>query len=204
MALEQLVREAGCRVAVSDDPFGTAIDGAPRSGGPVPILLGLGARDFANGTVGYVLRSYDDHPIVIFLREECRGRLPERLPDCVLAVITSGMSTAVALAMMKVAASGQRIVGQETAAEARRTGQGDGPRVLTPREAEITREVCRGVSDKEIARKLGIAVNTVNVHLSSIRRKLGVSNRTQLALRLSGGGGQPRGGLSDAGARAHP
>jgi DNA-binding CsgD family transcriptional regulator len=57
---------------------------------------------------------------------------------------------------------------------------------LTIREREIAKEICRGISDKEIARRLGIAVNTVNVHTSAIRRKMGVKNRTQIALRFSG------------------
>ncbi|MEL7213522.1 MAG: response regulator transcription factor [Pseudomonadota bacterium] len=55
---------------------------------------------------------------------------------------------------------------------------------LTDREIEISREIAVGRSNKEIARELGIAANTVDVHVSAIRRKLGVHNRTQIAVKI--------------------
>lgn len=55
---------------------------------------------------------------------------------------------------------------------------------LTDREVEISREIAVGRSNKEIARQLGIAANTVDVHVSAIRRKLGVHNRTQIAVKI--------------------
>ncbi len=55
---------------------------------------------------------------------------------------------------------------------------------LTDREVEISREIAVGRSNKEIARALGIAANTVDVHVSAIRRKLGVHNRTQIAVKI--------------------
>lgn len=57
---------------------------------------------------------------------------------------------------------------------------------LTDRQREICRQVVRGRSNKQIARALGISVNTVNAHLHAIRQRLGVSNRTMIAMRLQG------------------
>jgi len=48
---------------------------------------------------------------------------------------------------------------------------------LTQRQQEILAALARGEPDKEIARTLGIALGTVKVHLRSIYRVLGVSNR---------------------------
>jgi two-component system nitrate/nitrite response regulator NarL len=53
---------------------------------------------------------------------------------------------------------------------------------LTERERQITRVVSEGVSNKVIARRLGLAEGTVKVHLHRIYRKLGISNRTELAV----------------------
>lgn len=53
---------------------------------------------------------------------------------------------------------------------------------LTRREGEIASEICRGSINREIAAKLGITVNTVNTHVNSLIRKLGVSNRTEVAV----------------------
>ena len=50
-------------------------------------------------------------------------------------------------------------------------------KMLTRREEQILTEVARGFSNKEIGRRLRISSNTVDVHVSSIIRKLGVKNR---------------------------
>jgi len=55
-------------------------------------------------------------------------------------------------------------------------------RTLTPRETCIARAICQGLANKEIARELGIAVQTVKNHVSVIMVKLGVNSRTQIAL----------------------
>lgn len=51
---------------------------------------------------------------------------------------------------------------------------------LTHREQEILQMVIRGISNAEVAVKLGISHRTVETHCTSLMRKLGVSNRTQL------------------------
>jgi DNA-binding NarL/FixJ family response regulator len=53
---------------------------------------------------------------------------------------------------------------------------------LTSRQLEILRMLCEGVSNKEVALRLGLAVITVKMHVSAIFRALGVVNRTQAAL----------------------
>ena len=53
---------------------------------------------------------------------------------------------------------------------------------LTRRELEVLRYLEKGYSNKEIARELSISTTTVRTHVSSILRKLGVSNRTQAAI----------------------
>jgi DNA-binding NarL/FixJ family response regulator len=52
---------------------------------------------------------------------------------------------------------------------------------LTPREREVLRHIARGYMYKEIARRLGISVKTVEVHVSAVLRKLQLSSRHELA-----------------------
>lgn len=53
--------------------------------------------------------------------------------------------------------------------------------LLTVREAEIVRLVSEGLSNKHIARNLGVSEGTVKIHLHNIYQKLRVDNRTRLA-----------------------
>jgi len=53
---------------------------------------------------------------------------------------------------------------------------------LTLRQREVLRLLLEGQSNKEIARSLGVLEGTVKVHLRTVMMRLGVRNRTQLAL----------------------
>ncbi|MGH2629416.1 MAG: response regulator [Actinomycetota bacterium] len=52
---------------------------------------------------------------------------------------------------------------------------------LTPREREVLRYIARGYAYKEAARELHISVKTVETHVSSVLRKLQLSNRYELS-----------------------
>ncbi len=54
---------------------------------------------------------------------------------------------------------------------------------LTPRELEVLRLVARGQTNREIADSLSLAAGTVKVHVQHLIAKLGVSDRTQAAVR---------------------
>ncbi len=51
---------------------------------------------------------------------------------------------------------------------------------LTPRERDVLRLIARGYAYKDIAASLSISVKTVESHVSSVLRKLQLSNRHQL------------------------
>jgi DNA-binding NarL/FixJ family response regulator len=58
----------------------------------------------------------------------------------------------------------------------------DGVLKLTDRERDVMLLVAEGCSNKEIAGTLIIQEVTVKAHLQSVLRKLGLSNRTQVAV----------------------
>ncbi|MBN2113259.1 MAG: response regulator transcription factor [Acidimicrobiia bacterium] len=51
---------------------------------------------------------------------------------------------------------------------------------LTDREREVLRQIARGYAYKQVARRLGISVKTVESHVSAVLRKLQLSNRHEL------------------------
>ena len=53
---------------------------------------------------------------------------------------------------------------------------------LTPRELQVLRHVGYGLSNDEIARSMGISIETIKEHVQNILRKMGVQGRTQAAV----------------------
>ena len=54
---------------------------------------------------------------------------------------------------------------------------------LAPRERELIKYVRQGLRNREIAKELGVTEGTVKVYLHNVFDKLGVKNRTELAIR---------------------
>jgi DNA-binding CsgD family transcriptional regulator len=79
------------------------------------------------------------------------------------------------LSRMRLAEELERLRERRTAVTPALTG-------LTHREREIATDVAEGLANKDIARRRGISVHTVENHLRAIFRKSGVDSRTKLAL----------------------
>lgn len=60
---------------------------------------------------------------------------------------------------------------------------GRGGRRLAPRERELIKFVRQGLRNREIASELGVTEGTVKAYLHDVFEKLGVKNRTELAIR---------------------
>jgi DNA-binding NarL/FixJ family response regulator len=65
--------------------------------------------------------------------------------------------------------------------------------VLTARERDVAGELGRGASNAEIGAALYLSVPTVKAHVSSLLDKLGLENRTQVALLVHDAGEDPPG-----------
>jgi DNA-binding NarL/FixJ family response regulator len=53
---------------------------------------------------------------------------------------------------------------------------------VTPRQADVLTLLLQGKSNKDIARRLGLSVETIKDHVQAVLRALGVSSRTQAVL----------------------
>ncbi len=59
---------------------------------------------------------------------------------------------------------------------------GERARRLTPRESEVLQLICNGLSNRQIAAKLDLSVNTVAVHRANIMNTLGVHKTAELVV----------------------
>lgn len=59
-------------------------------------------------------------------------------------------------------------------------------RALSERERELVQLVCEGLKNREIAERLNTTEGTVKAYLHAIFDKLGVENRTELAMKAAG------------------
>lgn len=76
--------------------------------------------------------------------------------------------------------AGERIV----ALDLHRRAEPQAPRMigLTPRETHVVALIAAGAPNKEIARQLGLSMNTVKSHIRTAYRAMGVTSRTQAVL----------------------
>lgn len=78
--------------------------------------------------------------------------------------------------LLRSLAAGASVAREELVQRGPRTGG------MSPQQKRILQFLAEGVSNKQIARELGIAPSTVKNQLTAVFDKLGVSNRTQAAI----------------------
>lgn len=108
-----------------------------------------------NGAVGYLLKNIDADFFLSALRRAMQGD----------SVISNEMTAKLVANLRRGSNSVTSELGK-----------------LTPREGDILTQLASGLSNKEIARELNLAESTVKIHIQSILKKLGLSNRVQAAI----------------------
>jgi DNA-binding NarL/FixJ family response regulator len=143
-------------------------------------LIGHIVRDHP-GVGALLLTTFDEDEFVFgSLRAGARGfLLKDASPETLVAAI-------------RVAARGGTVIDNQVTG--RVVGRLDPPppavspaESLSARETEVARLVATGASNQEIAATLFLSEGTVKNHVSSALRKLGLRDRTQLALAYSQG-----------------
>ncbi|MDP9270899.1 MAG: response regulator transcription factor [Chloroflexota bacterium] len=130
--------------------------------------------------------SEDRRDLIQAVRSGAAGYLTKDLGPAALQRAVRGIKTG-DLAMSRSMAAH---VVRELAANLRRgaaAGPTDGGAAglpsLSTRELDVLRQLASGLTDREIAERLGISPRTVETHVGSILQKLAVRNRAQAAAR---------------------
>ncbi len=87
---------------------------------------------------------------------------------------------------LDLAAAVKRVAAGETVLDASVTSaaalKGEANHGLRPRELEVLQLICQGLSNRAIAERLGLSVNTVSVHRANIMSRLGVHKTADLVV----------------------
>ncbi len=104
--------------------------------------------------------------------------LPERLP--VVRIGTGGLPPGLTPSQLDAALRAVRVGLRVSLGERHGFGPAEPVRpLLTPREMEILRCLGDGMSNKAVARALGISAHTVKFHLEAVFAKLGAASRAE-------------------------
>lgn len=132
------------------------------------------------------LRARGDRRAVVLLTADLNDRdLLEAVKAGVNGIVLKEGAEDSLLACLDAVAHGRRAIPPELlqrALDLSLNPSSDPLTTLTPRERAIAEEVGRGLRNREIAARLGMSEGTVKVYLHGIYQKLGVENRTELAI----------------------
>jgi DNA-binding NarL/FixJ family response regulator len=157
------------------DPEVVLIDVHMPDGGGIAVVEGVGET---NPDVRFLALSVSDQAedVIAMIRAGARGYVtktiePEELADAIRRIFAGD------------AVFSPRLAGFVLDAFAGAIPSEDDPELdqLTSREKDVLRLIARGFAYKQVARKLNISIKTVETHVSSVLRKLQLSNRHELA-----------------------
>ena len=127
----------------------------------------------------------DRRPVIILTAAIDDYRLGEAMDLTVEGIVMKDNDPAFLLECLQAVRVGDRWIDPEVKERAEVLAR-RGPRTaLSRRERELAALVARGLRNREIAGELGITEGTVKVYLNAIFDKLGVANRTELAIRAA-------------------
>lgn len=87
--------------------------------------------------------------------------------------------------VIRAVAAGRTLLDERTVTR-RRAGHEDPTADLTPSERKVLELIGDGMSNREIAAKLGVAEKTVKNHITALLAKMGLQRRTQVAAWVAG------------------
>jgi len=108
-----------------------------------------------------------------------RVRVALRLADATLAAELGGMLAQAGLEVVDAAGEADVVMQDVAGAGFAPLAESDLGTLLTPREMEVLGAIGEGLTNKAIARRLGISLHTVKFHVESLFRKLGARTRTE-------------------------
>ena len=158
--------EDGVRRAELVSPQVVIVDLQLPDGTGIEILRAL--REKLPATRAIVLTSFDDDEALALALEEGAA-----------AYLLKSVRGAEITAAIRSVASGRVLLDQGTVTR-RKARPGDRAEELTPSELRVVELIGEGMSNRQIADRLGVVEKTVKNHITSVLAKMGLQRRTQV------------------------
>lgn len=185
-ALTWLLTESGSRVVGSYRDFAT-LEAALRDGAQAPDVAVVDAEDPGAGppAVSALRRAYPDLKILLLCELVSPALVGCVIDEHVDGVVLKADAPAEMIVALRHVLEGRAVMprGWHEASLEREAVV----RVLSTREREVLELAAAGLSNKEIAERLVISINTVKFHLRGIYCSLGVHNRVQASRAMTPG-----------------
>ena len=184
-----LVRR-GFRRLLEDDPAITIVGEASTAAEAIPLAVDLApqvvvmdcAMPGGNGLAATraILQRRPDTAILMLSMHSEETLVQQALDAGARGyILKNAVDLDLAAAIKRVAEGGQVLDPALTRADKL---QGERSRALTPRELEVLQLICDGLSNREIAGRLGLSANTIAVHRANIMNTLGVHKAAELVV----------------------
>jgi DNA-binding NarL/FixJ family response regulator len=184
-----LVRR-GFRRLLEDDPAITIVGEASTAAEAIPLAVDLApqvvvmdcAMPGGNGLAATraILERRPDTAILMLSMHSEETLVQQALDAGARGyILKNAVDLDLAAAIKQVAEGGQVLDPALTRADKL---QGERSRALTPRELEVLQLICDGLSNREIAGRLGLSANTIAVHRANIMNTLGVHKAAELVV----------------------
>ena len=143
--------------------------------------ISMPGTDGIAATRALVERGYTG-AVVMLTSFSDRARVVDAVAAGAVGYLLKDSDPAEVVAAVRSAAAGHAPLDPRVAAALLPTRREEPGADLSAREREVLELVAEGLANKQIAKRLGIAERTVKVHLGSVFRRIGVTDRTSAAL----------------------
>jgi DNA-binding NarL/FixJ family response regulator len=130
----------------------------------------------------YFTNTFSALPVVILSASQMRSDMQRSLDSGAMGFIPKDTTSEVMLNALRLIFSGGIYVPPNMAQQPIENHNNNSASPLTPRQLQVLEMLVQGHSNKVIAYDMDLAEATVKMHITSIFKSLGVSNRTQAAL----------------------
>lgn len=186
--LEAVLRTAGHEIAGSVSDGDEALKVIAQTNPDVVILDVLMPGRDGIAVLETLRRQGDRRPVILLTAHLDDARLVAAIKARVNAILFKQGAEQRLIETIRKVREGETVIDEDLLARAqeltRMEQEPDRFATLAPREREITEAVAMGLRNREIGERLGITEGSVKVYLNRIFDKLGVENRTELAIRV--------------------